>query len=52
MDRNNDKEGVDFPFNKLFYIYRPQRNSRIILEDLAKLERDVFVELLKLHEEE
>lgn len=41
MDRNKDKEGVEFPFTRIFYIYRPLRSSEEILAELASLDRDM-----------
>lgn len=45
MDRSADKLGVEFPFTRLFYIYRPLRSSEEILAELAKLDKDMESEL-------
>jgi type I restriction enzyme M protein len=45
MDRSVDKMGVEFPFTRLFYIYRPLRSSEEILTELAKLDEDMGSEL-------
>lgn len=45
MDRSSDKLGVEFPFTRLFYIYRPLRSSEEILAELAKLDEDMESEL-------
>ena len=45
MDRSADKLGVEFPFTRLFYIYRPLRSSEEILAELAKLDEDMESEL-------
>lgn len=45
MDRSADKLGVEFPFTRLFYIYRPLRSSDEILSELAKLDEDMVNEL-------
>lgn len=37
MDRSKDKLGVEFPFTRLFYIYRPLRSSEDILRELTLL---------------
>lgn len=38
MDRDKDKEGVEFPFTKLFYVYRPAEDPDAIIEKLRQLE--------------
>lgn len=38
MDRSKDKIGCEFPFTKLFYIYKPLRSSEEILQELKALE--------------
>ncbi|MDE7025936.1 MAG: SAM-dependent methyltransferase, partial [Paramuribaculum sp.] len=38
MDRTKDTIGVEFPFTRLFYIYRPLRSADEILADLAALD--------------
>lgn len=48
MDRSADKLGVEFPFTRLFYIYRPLRSSKDILTELAKLDEDMESELKSL----
>lgn len=48
MDRSADKLGVEFPFTRLFYIYRPLRGSEEILAELAKLDEDMENELKTL----
>jgi len=48
MDRSVDKLGVEFPFTRLFYIYRPLRSSEEILAELAKLDKDMESELKTL----
>lgn len=45
MDRSADKLGVEFPFTRLFYIYRPLRSSEEILAELAKLDEEMESEL-------
>ena len=41
MDRDKDKEGVEFPFTRLFYIYRPLRSTEEILAELASLDSGI-----------
>lgn len=48
MDRSADKLGVEFPFTRLFYIYRPLRSIEEILADLAKLDEDMEKEMQTL----
>lgn len=52
MDRSKDKLGVEFPFTRLFYIYRPLRSAEAILADLAALdhEMDNDLEIIKSEE--
>ena len=48
MDRSKDKLGVEFPFTRLFYIYRPLRNSKKILKELTDLDDKMDKEIAKL----
>lgn len=41
MDRDKDKKGVEFPFTRLFYIYRPLRSTEEILAELASLDSGI-----------
>ena len=52
MDRTKDKLGVEFPFTKLFYIYRPLRSTEEILADLVKLDKEMEKELDVIKAEE
>lgn len=38
MDRDKDKDGVEFPFTKLFYVYRPAEDPDAIIEELRQFE--------------
>lgn len=40
MDRSKDKVGCEFPFTRLFYVYRPLRTCEQILHDLEALDTD------------
>lgn len=51
MDRKKDKVGCEIPFNRMFYIYRPQRSTQEILFDLEKLDKEVEKELERLRED-
>lgn len=51
MDRSQDKIGVEFPFTKLFYVYKPLRSSDEILAELAALDKEMEAELSELKEE-
>ena len=48
MDRSKDKLGVEFPFTRLFYIYRPLRSSEEILAELNQLDEELDNELKAL----
>jgi type I restriction enzyme M protein len=48
MDRSKDKPGVEFPFTRLFYIYRPLRSSEEILAELNQLDKELDNELKAL----
>lgn len=41
MDRNKDKIGCEFPFTKLFYVYKPLRSASDIWNDIMALENDL-----------
>ena len=41
MDRTKDRIGVEFPFTRLFYIYRPLRSPKEILSDFKDLNSEV-----------
>lgn len=50
MDRTKDKIGVEFPFTKLFYVYKPLRSNDEIFAELKALEDEAdadFAELMK-----
>ncbi|MFR9542779.1 MAG: hypothetical protein SNH27_12065, partial [Rikenellaceae bacterium] len=38
MDRSKDKVGCEFPFTKLFYVYKPLRSVEDIMADIMNLE--------------
>ena len=48
MDRSKDKIGVEFPFTRLFYVYRPLRSSEEILAELASLDEQMDKEISAL----
>lgn len=52
MDRTKDKIGCEFPFSKLFYVYKPLRSRSEILEELFALDREMESELNNLKAEE
>lgn len=52
MDRSKDKLGVEFPFTRLFYIYRPLRSSEQILAELASLDKEMDAEMKALKMED
>lgn len=43
MDRSKDKLGVEFPFTRIFYKYRPLRSVDAILAELASLDECVNI---------
>ena len=52
MDRDKDKVGCEFPFTRIFYIYRPLRSTSDILAELAALDKEMETELLNLKNED
>lgn len=48
MDRNKDKIGCEFPFSKLFYVYKPLRERAVILDELFALDSELENELKEL----
>jgi len=42
------KIGCEFPFTKLFYIYRPLRSLEDILEDIRQLDQEADEEIKNL----
>ena len=51
MDRTKDKIGCEFPFTKLFYVYRPLRSLNAILKDIEHLDKEADEELNRLSSE-
>ena len=45
MDHSKDKIGCEFPFTKLFYVYRPMRDLDAILADIKRLDEEADEEL-------
>ena len=45
MDREKDKEGVEFPFTKMFYVYRPAEEVAEIVKELQSMEGSFEQEL-------
>lgn len=52
MDRGKDKIGCEFPFSKLFYVYKPLRDRSAILDELFALDNQLKGELLQLKSED
>ena len=48
LDRSEDKIGVEFPFTKLFYVYKPLRTASDIFADLKTIESQVDTKLKDL----
>jgi type I restriction enzyme M protein len=51
MDREKDKIGCEFPFTRIFYIFRPLRSTQAILDELTALDGEMEKELKRLKEE-
>ena len=49
MDRTKDKVGCEFPFTKLFYEYKPLRDSSIILDELKRLDKEMDDDIKNLN---
>lgn len=43
MDRTKDKMGVEFPFTRIFYKYRPLRSAAAILAELNELDDHINI---------
>ena len=43
MDRTKDKLGVEFPFTRIFYKYRPLRSADAILAELKSLDDSINI---------
>lgn len=43
MDRSKDKLGVEFPFTRIFYKYRPLRSADAILAELTSLDDNINI---------
>ena len=43
MDRTKDKLGVEFPFTRIFYKYRPLRSVGAILDELKSLDNSINI---------
>ena len=41
MDRSKDKLGVEFPFTRIFYKYRPLRTAEAIMAELNDLDDSI-----------
>lgn len=52
MDRSKDKIGCEFPFSKLFYVYKQLRSRSEILDELLALDRGLEAELTELKKED
>lgn len=51
MEREKDKVGCEFPFTRIFYIFRPLRSTQAILDELIALDGEMENELKRLKEE-
>lgn len=52
MDRSKDKIGCEFPFSKLFYVYKLLRDRAVILDELFALDSELENELKQLKAEQ
>lgn len=48
MDRKKDKIGVEFPFSKMFYVYKPLRDRSAILNELFALDSQLEANIKEL----
>lgn len=48
MNRKKDKIGVEFPFSKMFYVYKPLRDRSAILDELFALDRELEADIAEL----
>lgn len=51
LDRTQDKLGVEFPFTRLFYKYKPLRSTEEILKDILAIDKEADQDVMKLVEE-
>ena len=51
LDRTQDKLGVEFPFTRLFYKYKPLRSTDEILKDILAIDKEADQDVMKLVEE-
>ena len=51
LDRTQDKLGVEFPFTRLFYKYKPLRSTDEILKDILAIDKEADQDVMKLLEE-
>lgn len=51
MEREKDKVGCEFPFTRIFYIFRPLRSTQTILDELTALDGEMENEFKRLKEE-
>ena len=52
LDRTQDKLGIEFPFTRLFYKYKPMRTTEEILKDILIIDKETDQDVLKLMNEE
>lgn len=52
LDRTQDKLGVEFPFTRIFYRYKPLRATEDILKDILAIDKDADQDIKNLINEE
>lgn len=52
LDRTQDKLGVEFPFTRIFYKYKPLRSTEEIMKDILDIDKEADADVMKLLEEE
>ena len=52
LDRTQDKIGVEFPFTRIFYKYKPLRSTEEIMKDILALDKDADLDIKNLINDE
>lgn len=52
LDRTQDKLGVEFPFTRIFYKYKPLRSTEDILKDILAIDKETDQDIMKLVNEQ
>jgi type I restriction enzyme M protein len=52
LDRSQDKLGVEFPFTRIFYKFKPLRSTEEIMKDILAIDKEADTDVMKLLNEE